>query len=529
MESYSGLINDFIEKLKFHIDYLEKVYGFKKRTYEICQFLRENYAISNDQFINSMIKIGANKIYEFLIFFDNDSKLSLEDIEEALYVCEIAEKNPKFKNQPRYISSYKLLEKIHIIFRTNIFRGSNNNKDRLIDGDKIIERYKKLLDFLLGKVDVLNLGEFESYRFHNANYSDEEWNEIYESLLKIQIERFISDENKKKEERELALLEEIEDNAQEVENDILGELPAQSAEIIKSNDSSIQPTNEVVETHVDNSKITDREILDAYQELSLKFKKYRYLGKIDDYKRDLFHSLYSGIDQFDNFGEVRQVLMLSDFKKFLYYCFTYLFENLTKGLNDEYPLSEIGDYTEFILEDLKKAQEYMNMLEEIIKEEESELEQLNQVQQKVVSNTQIYKLVFYSKNDRIELERSFKDFSVEKMDDLKLVLKKLEDTGLENALTVKKDVRILFHSVRGRYIFVIFRMLSDKHLLVYFADSLDNFKSINNKLMAYDKKLEDRINEIIKDGSSSTEYRKLMHESEKIREHIMTTGFRKEA
>ena len=214
-------------------------------------------------------------------------------------------------------------------------------------------------------------------------------------------------------------------------------------------------------------------------------------------------------------------------EKFLYYCFVREVEKIKQDLETLYPVEEIEEFTELLKADMDNPLVYLNELEILLIQEREEQMELNNGDPEVVEETEEkpFKLVFYGKNGSADILKDIKKFTPEKMQDVIDILTKIEEGKIDRYMVINKNVPVLFRSIRGDYVFVAFRVLSDGHILVVTACNLDELNYNLYRLSNYDSDIENDISRIIRDGSY--EYTRLMKESEETKKAIYGQGFGK--
>ena len=527
------LFDKFVYELKYYLDSLQKEYDKRVQTYEYCKFLRQNYNFSLPVH-QGIMKVTSKKVYECLTFFNELDEVTLEDIDAALYMCNAGEKNPKFKIQNRYVQSLDLLERIKIILRSHLFNKSENNRENIFYLEERIKKYSDLDKFISGELKEFELAELDSYMFSSANFSEKDWIDIYVQLMKMYMDYLLKIEEQSREFKKEQIIDVIDNMALAVEEKMMENLPPESVEVLM-----IQDSNEVanvvaqeVETEVQEPfnvddhmvSVTDEEILKVYKHLMQKAREYKKYGRFDEYKIKLFSSLKSGIGVINSLEETKVAFIPSDYLKFLYYCFVTSLNNVTESLQDTYDEAELDDYVEIIKELIDSTKVYLDALE-------VELELQNQkVDQEVFSvsveeqDQSAYKLVFYEKFGKIELERNMKDFTPEKLADLATIIKKIELGNIDGSKTISREVPVQLNALFGRYIFVTYRMLPDNHIMIFLAANLADLNKSGNRLGIYDMAVEDELSSIVRDGENSVEYRKMMKRNSEVKNNILNQG-----
>ncbi len=541
--STNSLLDRYIREVDNYIVKLKSDYDRAYQTYENCKFLRENYDIHLPAY-EGISTIGAEKTFEILNFFGEVKEYSLADIESALYMCGAGEKNPKFKTQARYKSSIVLLEKIKVQLRGHLFRKVDSNKYSLDDKLQLIDRYTNISKFLKGEITEIDLDTLESYEFSFANFSLDEWVELYTILLKMYMESLIKIEDKLKDDKKEQLADVIDSMAIAVEEKMLGELSPESVEILLNDGVLLSQEDDVVDSYAEqfgepvapqgvSSKkehlvsITDERVISLYKKLRDKARQYKRYGKVDSNKLELFASLKGGLGTLNTLENTKAAFIPSDYLKFLYFCFVNTFSGVVESLEDQYEMEEIDEFVELILDILQNAEVFLNELEKevslqetLTQQEQSYLDTITE--EHVVAN----KLIFYERNGKSEIEKCMKDYSPEKISDLAVLVKKIEDGTLDGMKTVKKETSLVFKLLCGRYVFVVFRPVTNNHTIVYLSSNLAdlNKSSINARFESYVPEIEDDIIEMIRDGEDSLEYRKLMKRSEAIKSTLLRQG-----
>lgn len=529
------LFEQFIQELKRYIENLQKDYDKKMQTYENCKFLRDNYDFSIPVH-EGIERLGTKKVYELLNFFEETEGITLEDMEAALHMCSAGERNPKFKNQPRYKTSLNMLNSIKIKLRAHLFRKMENNKDGLVYFESCIKKYQDLLKFITGESLNIDLQPLDSYIFSAANFSEKNWIDIYLQLLKMHMDSLIKLEEKTREIKKEKIVDVIENMALAVEEKMLESLSPESAEVIKENDDEpIVGKEEIIQIHtpiesemaeVQEEKlvsITDERVLSLYNMLREKARSYKRFGKIDEYRMNLFSSLRAGIGAVNTLEETKLAFIPSDYLKFLYFCFVSSLKGVTESLQDQYNEEDLEDYIEILISMLESAKGYLDVLEAEISLQEQVVNQ-DEILEPDMGEEPVYKLVFYERHGKVELDRNMKEFSPEKLADLASLIKKIEEGNLDNARTLSRDIAIPLKGLVGRYIFVTFRVLSDNHIMIFMAANLAELNKTANRLGIYDIDVEAEVNSIIRDGDNSVAYRQLMKHSSEIRKNILAQG-----
>lgn len=551
-----SLIEKYNKELVAHIALLERDYESKKRLYDVDQFLRKNFPTNDPDVYGSLVNLAkarlaekgevfgeakqhevvATECYEILKFLEPNTNISLDELKEAFFTCSLANNNEVIKKYDRYKRAFEVLNTLKKLFVRHQFRKSENSSTALEERKKDIERFKTLHTLLSTGELVGELEDVTSYRIQTANFTDEQWLTIYNYILLAVIKSYRKEEELAKEVSQIAIQDALDAKAKEMEDKILVTLPKESADVLKpvdDNNVSIETVQQETSTPVVSKVehlvyLSDPILVQRFNLLKDKLFEHRKLGNISPTKEQSFSSLYDSLNNGNTLENVKVCYKNSDYIKFLFYCFKKEFERIMVDMETMYPVDEINDYTQLLLEDLAKPEMYINELEVLLQKEREEQERINrenetEVEEQEVSNP--YKLIFYSEGGAATILKDIKRFTSEKMQDLISILTKIEEGRLEKSMVINKNVPVAFKSIRGDYIFVTFRLLNDGHVLICTASNLDELNSNLFKLNNYDSSIETKLGGIIRDGS--LEYVKLMKEQEEIRTKIFGQGFTK--
>lgn len=548
-----SLTDKFLKELFAHISMLEKDYESRKKLYDVDRFLRKNFSGNDTDVYTALVNLAkarcaergetlndskpfetaAVECYELLKFFEPNTSITLEELKEAFFTCSLANKNEVMKKYDRYKNAVNLLNTLKQLFIRHQFRKAENNSVAIENAKELIARYKNLYKFLTtGELDS-ELLDLDFYYFKGAHITEEEWLEIYNYILLMQIKSYKKIEDKKYEDARAIIDEEISSKARQIEDKIMGQVPEDSVDLIKPTvvekveEDNVQPVIVNVEKEEELTSIQDEEILAKYSRYELKMSEYRKFGKISLTKAESFNNLYESLAFGNSLENIRPVFTTRDYLKFLYYCFVKEVEKLKGDLETLYPVDEIEEFTELLKADIDNPLAFLNELELLLIKEREEQMELNNGEPEGLEEPEEkpFKLVFYGKNGNVDILKDIKKFTPEKMQDVIDILTKIEEGKIDKYMVINKNVPVLFRSIRGDYIFIAFRVLSDGHILIVSASNLDELNSNLHRLSNYDSDIESDISRIIRDGSY--EYTRLMKESEETKKAIYGQGFGK--
>lgn len=551
-----NLINRFIAELEAHVHILERDYNSRKKLYDVDQFLRKNFSVGDHDVYESLVKLAkarcaergeelnegkifesvACECYELLKFFEPKTTITLEQLKEAFFTCNLASKNEVIKKYDRYNKAVELLEVLKKLFVRHQFRKSENNSVAVDSSYNQLIKYTNLYNFLVKGVLEQELDDLDTYQIYGGNFSQEEMIQIYNHILLLIIKNYRKYESHIKAEKKEAVEASIDVRAQELEDKIIESLPRETASIIIPVEPVVekkvveeQPAvEEVVQSQdsVELSYLQDEETLKKYSFLESKINEHRRLAKISLSKEESFHTLYESLNNGNELQFIKLSVMPSDYLRFLYYCFKVEFERIKIDMDTLYPVDELDVYTQLLSDDFDKPLKFLTELEAILLKEKEEQDKLNIDEPSVeVEEEKPYKLIFYGKNGPTDILKDIKKYTPEKMKDLVEILNKLEDGKIERCIMITKSVPVPFKSIRGDYVFVTFRILSDGHILVAATNNLDEINSNLHKLSNYDTSEENELCRIIRDGSF--DYIKLMKANEEVKETIYSQGYTK--
>lgn len=548
-----SLTDKFLKELFAHISMLEKDYESRKKLYDVDRFLRKNFSGNDADVYTALVNLAkarcaergetlsdskpfenaAIECYELLKFFEPNTSITLEELKEAFFTCSLANKNEVMKKYDRYKNAVNLLNTLKQLFIRHQFRKAENNSVAIENAKELIARYKNLYKFLTtGELDS-ELLDVDFYYFKGANITEDEWLEIYNYILLMQIKAYKKIEDKKYEDAKAIIDEEISSKARQIEDKIMGQVPEDSVDLIKPtvvepvHEEVVEPVIVNVEKEEELTSIQDEEILAKYSRYEIKMSEYRKFGKISLTKAESFNNLYESLALGNSLENIRPVFTTRDYLKFLYYCFVKEVEKLKGDLETLYPVAEIEEFTELLKADIDNPLAFLNELELLLIKEREEQMELNNGEPEGLEEPEEkpFKIVFYGKNGNADILKDIKKFTPEKMQDLIEILTKIEEGKIDRYMVINKNVPVLFRSIRGDYVFVAFRVLSDGHILVVTASNLDELNSNLHRLSNYDSDIESDISRIIRDGSY--EYTRLMKSSEETKNIIYGSGFGK--
>lgn len=550
-----SLIDKFLKELSAHVSMLDRTYESRKKLYDVDKFLRKNFSCIDSDVYKALTNLAtarceergenlsekntfesiAIECFELLKFFEPNTSITLEELKEAFFTCSLAEKNEVMKKYDRYKHALTLLNTLKQLFVRHQFRKAESNSVAINNAKEQLDRFSNLYKFLTtGELDS-ELQNVDFYYIRGANITAEEWLQIYNYIILMQIKSYKKIEENKYDESKSIIEEQIGSKAKQIESMIIDNVPEASVEIIKP--VAIREPEAVVISSVEEKEpvkekeeltsIQDEEIIVKFSRYELKMSNYRNLGKISLTKAESFNNLYESLSFGNVLDNIRPVFTLRDYMKFLYFCFVREVEKLKGDLETLYPVSDIDEFTELLKADMDGPLVYLNELEILLIQEREEQNQLNNEEEVTVDEVEEKpnKLVFYGKKGGADILKDIKKFTPEKMQDLIEILTKIEDGKIDKYMVINKNVPVLFRSIRGDYVFVVFRVLSSGHILIVSVYNLDELSSNLSRLAAYDSDIENDVSRIIKDGSY--EYTRLMKESEEIKKSIYGQGFGK--
>ncbi len=553
------LVDRFIKELDARIALLEADYASTKKIYDLGHFLREHFSNEKDLY-RAMINLAkarcsqkgevfneeqpveqtAQECYEILSFFEPNTSITYDSLREALFTCNLANNNEVMKKYGRYGKAIELLGVVKQLFVRQQFRVAENSLIKVQLKEQEIKKFKNLQKFI-------NTGELESelesvfeYHIDRADFSLEEWMEIYNYILMLQIKSYKREEDIVKQKKHEDLDEALDAKAKELEDRLMQSLPqetvdviipSETANVVEDNLAELDVTGKVLdedETFVVEqlAAIKDEILLERFHKLETKVYGFRKLGKISPTKEQTFRILHESISNGNTLDNLKMALTPSDYLRFLYYIFMIEFNKVKSDLETMYPVDEIDEFTQLLLEDISKPEEYIVYVEaEAQKQREEALVDEKTNEQEIISEEDsVNKLVFYG-NGSPDILKDVKRFTSEKMSEVASLFAKIESGRIDKAMTINKNVPIIVKSLRGELTFVTFRRLCEGHILVISASNLDEFDSNINKLNGYDVALENRLRQIVKDGT--LEYAKLMKQSAEVKATILKHGIAK--
>lgn len=548
-----SLIDKFLKELSAHISLLERDYESRKKLYDVDRFLRKNFSSNDTDVYTALVNLAnarckergealseqntfesvAVECYELLKFFEPNTSITLDELKEAFFTCSLANKNEVMKKYDRYKNAVNLLNTLKQLFIRHQFRKAENNSVAIDSAKAQMDKFSNLYKFLTtGELDT-ELENVDTYYIRNAHISEEEWLEIYNHILLMRIKAYKKVEDKKFEDAKAIIDAEISSKAREIESKIKEQVPEESADLFKPVVEPVQVVEEVpalVEVEQPKEELTsiqDEEVLEKFSRYEMKMSQYRKFGKISLTKSESFNNLYESLSLGNSLDNIRPVFTSRDYLKFLYFCFVKEVNKIKVDLETLYPVSEIDEFTELLKADMDNPLAFLNELEVLLIQEKKEQMELNGEDPVPTEETEEkpFKLVFYGKKDSADILKDIKKFTPEKMQDLIDILTKIEEGKIDRYMVINKNVPVLFRSIRGDYVFVAFRVLSDGHILIVTASNLDELSSNLYRLSNYDSDIEDDISRIIRDGSY--EYTRLMKESEDTKKIIYGSGFGK--
>ena len=546
------IINKYEEALERYIAVIEEEYTKIVAMAENNTFLRDNFTYNGDV-LESLVNLSiallkrnghtnalgaldvlAEECYNFYKLYDPNSTLTLSEVKEAFYTCELGAKSSLVRKYDRYKESVELLTRMKNVF---VRSGLGNNQTRAITlkaKKEKLDQFKKLYEFLHGSRSDIELKNLDEYNFSFANLSDEEWLVVYNHLLKLQIGSYKNDEDNKRNIKLEEIRRHKEKAADIVEQTILKNLGGEEVQIIKAEDENIpviEETNSVVEKVAEPEElelpilegkiIDDEAVVTLYKSLKEKVKKYHNYSRISETKAASFKDRYLSLENGNTLEYYREYCYShDDYISFLYYCFVTRFNLNTVDLSYKYPEDEMNFYVEIMLSDLNKTKEYVDLLEaELQKDIEQgiDLEAKNSTEEVVEVPEKATNVLFYADGVGTEILKSIKDMSIEKIIDLDNILTKLENGNFRH-FSISKYVPIPFRGIKGQNIFVTFRMINDDHILVYMAVDHSELGKIDSKLARYDKNVENAYNAIINEHTLN--YEELIRRNKQIRQGI---------
>lgn len=555
------LIDKYLKVLAVYVNKLDNEYESAEKLYNVDKFLRKNFPYIEADVYGSLVQLAtarcsergekinedkpfesiAIECYELLKFLEPNTSITLENLKEAFFTCSLANKNEVMKKYDRYKDALKLLNTLKQLFYRHQFRKLENNRFAIEAAKERRDKFRNLYKFLTtGELDS-ELQNVDYYYIMEANMTEEEWLVIYSYILSMQIKSYKKIEEKKYETSKNIIDEQLRAKAKQVESMIKEQAPEVADVLASVEETTIQeqipvvedsnalesPIHEVTVEKEELTSIQDEEVLRKFSLYETKMNSYRKFGKISLTKNDSFIKFYESLSLGNSLENIKPAFTLRDYMKFLYFCFVKEVEKLKGDLETLYPVSEIEDYTELLKSEIDAPSIYLNQLEILLIQERQEREQLNDDEHLVLPDAEEKpcKLIFYGKNNGADILKDIKKFTPEKMQDLVDILSKIEDGRIDKYMVINKNVPVLFRAIRGNYIFVSFRVLSNGHILVVSANNLDDLNSTLNKLSSYDTDIENDIARMIRDGSY--EYVRLMEENARTKNTIYSQGFGK--
>ena len=471
MKNVSELLKKFINELELRIVGLEINLEELTKKSDAISYLRhcKEYNVADSK---SIMRLDANKICELYSIFEPGTNLDVKSLENAITICKMVDSQPSFRSKQRYIESAAFLKKIFMVFNSKVM--GKTDSIAILGYQKEIARLTDLLSFINGDILDFELKELDKYRFSNANFSEEEWNEIYRELLLLQIEQFKISEEKELSGIKEQIEEKIEFNANLVEQAIEDELSSIIGEI--KTDESVQTveTIEVVPQTEKPIKVSSEkelckyelnpELVQSVEGIKLKFKEY-YHFKFSAVKEKEMSGYFNNGQLTVSLEDIQKSCSPSDFKSFLYYCATQMYSDVEDCYNIKCTEEEISDYVVILSDAIDNTNVYLNRLERLVLAERAELEQESLISHK--SEKTINKIIFYKYGERAEIEKNVKGFTKESIKELLMLINKLECGHLENAFSIRKDIPVYFNAIRSTSLNILYKVLPDNHILVF--------------------------------------------------------------
>ena len=534
MRTIDELLQILAEKLK------EKVEKINNEVFELAQKkeLREIFA-NNKESIAGISQVEFLKKYDLKKIITFCKKYSLPNYTDEhlliLYkvILEKGEEEPDFKKYDRYEEAHRYVTNLQ---NSILSKATKTDHETALIDIKQEERRKfnVLLQFINGTNRNIELENLENYYLEDANFSKEEWLEIYNYLLKLQIEAYMQIEKKTREKK--AELSEVfmSDRASVIDQQILESLPKEMADIIRTADEYTEvvleeapimtpkvETNGRSEEYVVNVSINNPLILNMYKEIQQTLKKYYRYAKISGEKREVFKSIETDNNPLK--VNLEENLYHGDINYYLYYYINEYLKSIYTEINTVRPPSEIPESEELTIELLNEVKEILDILVSRVDKDTKEREELNAPES--VELERAYKVLFYENNGVTEIEKLFKSLTPEKMEELRRSIEKLEEGRFSQIKTIGKYTRINFKAIIGQYLYVLFRILPEGHLLVYTAGDIRELEKINTKLIGYDLDVEAEIDENIK--SNSIKYKKTQKKASEIKEQLQNKSVKR--
>lgn len=496
MNSNDKIIERLKESLRNKINELEKellMLGDERK-------LRKE--ISKIKDLEALATIGTDEIIAYMSKIDSSFAIDSVDLEGDIYFYGAGQENETFKSSPRYIDSSTKLKTIVDKFIS--FSMVEDNIDELKISEDI-NTYKNLLESISANNRIFGeVQELSAYlSIFDNTWSDEDKLTVCSMLVKAHIEYLNESRNMYIEASEEISDEIIEEKADKVALIMKAKMLENELNAIVEDEHQIDVSQETSE-QVESLKAFLRNIESA---LSIK--------KVSSNSEKLYSNLFDELEKNNiSIDVVKQSFIPSDFIKFLVYSLKQKIAEIEAFMSESYSSEDTEEAKSIINDLLKDCSSYVSM----ISKEKTEIDDLTSSDDIEVEKP-ITLLFYTSGNGESEFEKSLKSCPSEKIDEASVLLTKLQQNNIQNAVMLAKDNDSRLKSLNSANLFITFKVLPHNHILVYHvAEKLDiNKKVTTNKLRAYVTSIEDDVVRIINDGASkpegSIEYRKLIEEN----------------
>jgi len=458
--------------------------------------------ISKIKDLEALATISTDEIIVYMSKIDSSFTIDSIELEGDIYFYNAGQENEAFKSSPRYIDSSAKLKTIVDKFISFSMIESNIDELKIIDA---INTYKNLLESISANNKIFGeVQELSTYLsvFDNT-WSDEDKLTVCSMLVKAHIEYLNESRNMYIEVSEEISDEIIEEKADKVALMMEARMLENELNAIVEDEHQIDVSQETSQ-QVESLKTFLRNI-----ESSLSFKK------VSSNSEKLYSNLFGELEKNNiSIDVIKQSFIPSDFIKFLVYSLKQKVAEIEAFMSESYSSEDTEEAKSIINDLLKDCSSYVSM----ISKEKAEIDDLNSSDD-IELEKPITLLFYTSGSGESEFEKSLKSCPSEKIDEVSVLLTKLQQNNIQNAVMLAKDNDSRLKSLNSANLFITFKVLPHNHILVYHvAEKLDiNKKVTTNKLRAYVTSIEDDVVRIINDGVSmpegSIEYRKLLEEN----------------
>ncbi|MBQ8659940.1 MAG: hypothetical protein IJ475_03800 [Bacilli bacterium] len=524
MNDYSDLMKIFVQKIKNYIgDYEKKLVEVTKMR-EMVSYLRQLGFYRTDKLL-SIIDIDPEKICEMYSVFEPKAEpLSLQEVENVISICKIVQDNPHFRTMQRYIDAEEFLKKIQRVFNSR-FMGKSYNTE-INEYQKLVKKYQDLIDFIEGNNSEFVIGDFDNYKFSQANLSDEEWASIFSELNWLQIQSFMALEEKTLSNLRTQLEENIQFNANLITMDFENELSEEPDKKITEDTEQliIDPVESIVVPVSPASKIEPSKRFGDYEfseEITEKYKTAKeMLSKFYEYKcrstkEFEIKKYHTGNYSLDS---VKEFLSSADFKIFLYYGILIKLQEAEDILDFTCSESQLDEYMELFFEEVTAALGYAWQLTQILEQEKNEVQQPS-----ILSDGSIGEhcntIIFHKNGEHFEIEKQIKKLNKDNVREVLSLIEKMETGHFENAHTLSFNIPVNLSFIRSTNFNIVFRQIDDSHVFVYGVfplSDMDKARGFENLSITPEDMV--RYSELCRD--KSLDYRKMISENREFMKNL---------